>query len=384
MGRIDDLLHAAKTATGLTNFGDDSFREGLEILVKSADDEGRLNDMGRSQLNGVVVDLLSKRLEVEDWYSRHPEIDDQEIVAPLMILGLPRTGSTALHCLLGEDPAVRVLRTWEAADPCPPPEAATQYTDPRIAKAEEGLKLRDQLTPRMKQMLPSSAVSPTEDQFVMGHDFKSQVFQALFRIPTYFEWVHYKADMESSFQYVKRVLKLLQWRCPPENWRLKNPSYSAFITGLDQVFPDSRYCMTHRDVANVMPSVADLYFEMSKVNTDDIDKAWIGEITSEMVETGIKRVIAFRDAGNEDRFFDIHFAPFQKDPFPVVQKLYDFLGEEFTPEAHAQMLAWRENTPRDKHGRHEYNGADYGFDTDSLRQRFRFYTDRFDVPLGKD
>ena len=246
------------------------------------------------------------------------------------------------------------------------------------------MKLRDTLMPRMKQMLPSNAVSPTEDQFVMGFEFKSQVYQALFRIPTYFEWVHYKADMQSSFHYVKRVMKLLQWRCPPNNWRLKNPSYSAFIDDLDKVFPDSRYCMTHRDVASVMPSVADLYFEMSKPNTDSVDKMWIGEITSEMVETGTRRVIAFRENGNEHRFFDIHFAPFQKDPFPTLQKLYDFLGEEFTPEARARMLAWREGTPRDKHGRHEYDGADYGFETASLRERFRYYTDRFNVPLGKD
>ena len=384
MSRISDLLDAATTATGLSNFGADSFREGLEILVGSADREGKLNATGRATLDGTVINLLSKRLEVEDWYARHPEIDEQEIVAPLMILGLPRTGSTALHCLLGEDPHVRVMRNWEAADPCPPPEAAPPDTDPRIAKAIDAMKMRDMLSPRMKQMLPSSAVSPTEDQFVMGMDFKSQVFQALFRIPTYFEWVHYKADMRSSFTYVKRVLKLLQWRCPPDNWRLKNPSYSAFIRGLDEIFPDSRYCMTHRDVANVMPSVADLYCEMSKANTDDVDKMWIGEITSEMVDTGIKRIIAFRENGNEHRFFDIHFAPFQKDPFPTVQKLYDFLGEEFTPEAHARMRAWRENTPRDKHGRHEYSAADYGFTTAGLRERFRYYTDRFDVPLGTD
>ena len=101
-------------------------------------------------------------------------------------------------------------------------------------------------------------------------------------------------------------------------------------------------------------------------------------------ELGMKRLIAFRDSGNEQRFFDIYFAPFQKDPFPTVEKLYEFLGEEFTPEARARMMAWREGTPRDKHGRHEYDGADYGLDTAALRQRFRFYSDRFDVPLGKD
>jgi hypothetical protein len=157
-----------------------------------------------------------------------------------------------------------------------------------------------------------------------------------------------------------------------------------FVGALDKVFPDARYCMTHRDVANVIPSVADLYFEMQKPNSDEIDKKWLGAINEEFGLLGMQRMIAFRDAGNEHRFFDIHFAPFQKDPYPTLGRLYAFLGEEFTPEAEARMRAWRDDTPRDKHGRHEYNGADYGLYTADLREKFRFYTDRFDVPLGKD
>ncbi len=384
MGRVGDLMERARGATGLDDFGDDGFREGLERLVDSADREASLNAAGRAMFDGQAIMLLMKRLEIEDRYARYPEIDEQEIVAPLMVLGLPRTGSTALHCLLGEDPAVRVMRNWEAMNPCPPPEAATYLTDPRIAAMEEQMKLRDKLTPRMRQMLPSTAVSPTEDQLTMGYDFKSQIFQASFRIPSYAHWLHFEADLEPTFRYVKRVLKLLQWRCPPTRWRLKNPTYSMFITALDKVFPDARYCMTHRDVANVLPSVADLYFEMHKPNTDEPDKAWLGEINAEFCELGMQRMMAFRDAGNEERFFDIFFAPFQKDPFPTLREMYAFLGEEFTPEAEARMRKWREEQPRDKHGRHEYDASEFGLATATIRERFRFYSDRYAVPLGKD
>lgn len=384
MSRISDLLDKARVATGLDNFGDDGFREGLERLVVSADREARLNDAGRAMFDGQTIMLLTKRLEVEEWYARHPEIDEQEIVAPLMVLGLPRTGSTALHCLLGADPAVRVMRNWESMNPCPPPETATYATDPRIAIMDEHMKRRDRMTPRMRQMLPSTSTSPTEDQLAMGYNFASQIFQASFRIPSYVHWLHHEADLEPTFRYVKRVLKLLQWRCPPRRWRLKNPTYSMFIAALDKVFPDARYCMTHRDVANVMPSVADLYYEMHKPNTDTVDKLWLGAINTEFGMLGMQRMIAFREAGHEHRFFDIHFAPFQKDPFPTLARLYDFLGQAFTPEAEARMRAWRESTPRDKHGRHEYNGADYGLSTADLREKFRFYSERFAVPLGKD
>ena len=384
MATVSDYLDKAKAATGLDNFGDPGFREGLERLIDSAEREARLNDMGRAMFDGQAVMLLSRRLEIEDWYARHPEIDEQEIVTPLMVLGLPRTGSTALHCLLGEDPAVRTMRNWEAAAPCPPPEAATYDTDPRIAEAEEQMKMRDLITPRMKLMLPSTATSPSEDQLTMGFNFVSQIFQASFHIPSYAHWLHFEADLEPTFHYVKRVLKLLQWRCPPTRWRLKNPTYSMFVTALDKVFPDARYCMTHRDVANVIPSVADIYFELGKISTDVIDKHWMGAINVEFCQLGMNRMMAFRDAGNEHRFFDIHFAPFQKDPFPTMQKLYDFLGEEFTEAARSRMRAWREASPRGQHGKHEYDPADFGLDPAKLREEFRYYTDRFNVPLGKD
>lgn len=381
MASAGALIQRAKDATGLEHFGEDSFREGLEMLVLSADREARHNDSGRMMLEGMIADLLAKRLHVEDWYRCHPEIDEQEIVAPLMVLGLPRTGSTALHCLLAEDPDVRVIRNWEGMNPTPPPEFATRHNDPRIAIMQGHMDRRAAVTPRMQQMVPSSATSPVEDQLLMGHDFKSQIFQASNRIPSYVEWLNHKADLVPTFAYVKRVLKLLQWRCPPTRWRLKSPSYSLFIGALDQVFPDARYCMTHRDVGSVIPSVADLYFEMGRITTDAPDKAWMGAVNVESCELGMRRMIAFRDAGHDHRFFDIHFAPFQQDPFPTMAALYDFLGEEFTPQAHANMAAWRTSTPRDKHGAHEYDPADFGLDGAELRARFRFYSDRFNVPL---
>jgi len=379
MSRIDELEQRAREATALTDFGEDSYREGLERLIDSLDREAELNDVGRYSMDLQIVDLLSNRLQVEDWYRRHPEIDEQEIIAPLIGLGLPRTGSTALSCLLAEDPNVRCIRNWEALAPCPPPETATQYTDPRIAKAQEGMDRRDRLFPRMKQMLPSTATSPTECQTFMGMDFKSQLFQAFAKIPSYVEWLNYQADLVPTYQYVKRILKLLQWRCPPTRWRLKNPSHTLFIGALDKVFPDARYWMTHRDIGKVLPSVADLYFELNKAFSDNVDKLWLGDVNMEFCELGMKRMIAFRDAGNNDRFFDIHFAPFQKDPFPFLQELYDFLGEEFTEETKQRMRHWRENTPRDKHGDHTYNPADFGIDMATLRERFAFYNERFGV-----
>jgi hypothetical protein len=231
----------------------------------------------------------------------------------------------------------------------------------------------------MKAMLPSSATMPTECQTFMGYDFKSHLFQALWRVPSYADWLNREADLVPTYRYVKRVLKLLQWRCPPRRWRLKNPSHIAFIDALHDVFPDARYWMTHRDIGKVLPSVADLYYELMRASSDDVDKHYLGALNSDWCERGMRKVIAFRDAGHEHRFFDIHFAPFQADPFPIIERLYDFLGEDFTPQTRERMAVWRRDTPRDQHGEHRYDAADFGLEPARLRERFRFYTQRFGV-----
>src|SRR5262249_36010784 len=159
--------------------------------------------------------------------------------------------------------------------------------------------------PRMKQMLPSAPSSPMECQTFMCYDFKSQLFQVSAQIPSYVDWLHHKADLEPTYRYVKRVLKLLQWRCPPTRWRLKNPAHTLFIEALNKVFPDARFWMTHRDVASVLPSVTDLYTVLIKPLTNAFDPAYIAELNQEWCELGMKRMISFRDAGNEHRFFDV-------------------------------------------------------------------------------
>lgn len=384
MNRVDGLIDRAKSASGLDLFGAEGWQEGLLRLVHAAEHEAHHTEMGASVFDGMVVDLLRQRLEIEDWFVRHPEIEFEEIVAPLIGLGLPRTGSTAFSCMLGEDPHVRTLRTWEPMQVCPPPETATYANDPRIARAEASMKLRDERFPRAKQMLPSTATSPTECQLIMGMDFKAQIFQAMHQVPSYVHWLHHEADLKPTYVWLKRVLKLLQWRCPSvrgphTHWRLKNPSHILWIDDLDAVFPDARYWMTHRDPADVIPSVADLYYEYTKPFTAAVDKAWLGAINIEYCELGMNRVMAFRDRGNDAKFFDIKFAEFQRDPWPSIEALYAWLGEELTPEARAGMERWRAETPPDLHGKRTIDPADFGLDKDELRARFAFYRQHFGV-----
>ena len=373
MDGTSKLLDRAKLAAGHEDFGTDSYLEGLDRLVASINAEARLNQQGEAVAEYQIVDFLSWRLKIEDWYARHPEIDAQEIVAPLIGLGLPRSGSTALSCMLAEDPSVRSIRAWESSAPCPPPEASSEHSDPRIAEQIVRMSSMDKLSPRFKTMLPVSPTSPTECQHFMAYDFKSQIFQASFRIPSYVEWLNNAAELVPTYQYVKRVLKLLQWRCPPTRWRLKNPAHSLFMGALDKVFPDARYWMTHRDITKVIPSVVDLYMELSRPYTDEVDVTYISQMNIGWTELGMHRVAAFRQSGAEGRFFDIDFAEFQSDPIATIERLYVFLGEQFTDVARERMIKWRADMPADKHGKHEYDLDALGLDMAELRSRFSFY-----------
>jgi hypothetical protein len=191
--------------------------------------------------------------------------------------------------------------------------------------------------------------------------------------------LNHKADLIPTYRYLKRVLKLLQWRWPTRRWRLKNPSHSLFILALNHVFPDARFVMTHRDVASVVPSVADLYYELHKAFSDIVDLPAIGLETSDFCELGMRRMIAFRDGGENHRFFDIHFIPFQQDPFPSIASLYEFLGEQLTAETRARMQAWRRSKPLDEQAYARTSPVEFGLDRNELRQQFQFYTDRFGV-----
>jgi hypothetical protein len=377
MDKASELLDRAREATSLADFGEETFREGLDVLLASLAAEAHLNERGRFAFDAQIVDLLSWRLWIERCYAEHPEIEDEEITRPLIGLGLPRTGSTALSCMLAEDPAVRSIRNWENYAPCPPPEKASELTDPRIEIARQKGEARDRMFPRMKSMVPTSPTAPSECQVFMGYEFKSLLFVAMAQVPSYSDWLVHKADLVPTYRYVKRVLKLLQWHCPPKRWRLKNPAHMLFIEDLDKVFPDARFWMTHRGIESVIPSVTDLYLELIAPLTDDLDRTYLSRINVENWEMGLRRLIAFRERGNESRFFDIRFSEFQKDPYPGIEALYRFLGETLTDEARARMEAWRLATPREKHGAHSYDPSAFGIDIAALKDRFGFYARRF-------
>jgi hypothetical protein len=381
--RVEEVIARAKAEAGLEDFGGDSWRKGLEVLVRSAETEADLNEFGEQAFYGGLVRPLVNRLQIEDWYTRHPEIDEQDVEVELLGVGFPRTGSTALSHMLAEDRAFRNLRIWEETTPCPPPGVSPEADEARIAGARTTVDMgREYMAERLRSMLPQSATGPMEDHDLMALEFTAQFFLVNARIPSYADWFAH-CDMEPTYRYERRVLKLLQWKTAEKLWRLKSPTHTMFLEAYTKVFPDARFVQTHRDVSKVLPSVSDLYYTMLQGGSPDIDPIYVGELNMEQWGIALDRCLAFRkDPARDAKFFDIGFTTFQADPVAEIRKLYAWLGDELTDETVEGMLAWRADNPKDKYGKHTYDGADYGITDDSLQQRFGAYRDRFAAYLN--
>jgi Sulfotransferase family len=368
MADVDGVVAAAVAQTGLENFGDDSFREGLELLVASLRDEARLNARGEAFIYARIVTALSQRLQVEDWYRRHPEIDDVEFLPPLIGLGLPRTGSTALSVLLAQDPTIRYLRRWESSQPCPPPSTVTG-PDPRIPM-DEGNKVGS------RAHVPTGTHAPMECLELMTLDFKSHIFQAFAQIPSYSTWLVEKADLTSTYAYQRRVMKLLSWGEPPRPWRLKSPSHVLWLDALNEVFPDARFVMTHRDPTDVILSVADLYADIVGGFTDHLDRRYLGQLNVEHWSVGMQRALRFRDGEADKRFYDIDFRAMQADPIYQVRGLYAWLDEPVGDEFESRMRTWWAEAAAEREPSSHADPVAFGIDLDKVRPLFADYVAR--------
>ncbi|MGB5795844.1 MAG: sulfotransferase [Mycolicibacter algericus] len=364
---VHDVHDAATAQTGLTDCGDDSYREGLEILLASLRDEARLNARGEAFIGQRIIGYLAQRMQVEDWYRRHPEIDDAPILAPVIGLGLPRTGSTALSMLLAQDPEVRYLRRWESSQPCPPP-ASVEGVDPRIPP-DKGEMVGT------RYHVPAATHGPMECHELMALSFASHLFQSFAQLPSYSAWLVEKADLAATMVYQRRVMKLLQWREPLQPWRLKCPSHVLWLDAVDEAFPDAKYVMTHRDPTDVILSVADLYADIIGSFTDAIDRPYIGRLNVEHWSLGMDRALQFRTGEAGARFYDIDFRTMQRDPIGEVTGLYTWLGRPVSAEFADRMRSWWAQAAQEREPSSHADPVEYDIDLDSVRPRFAGYVE---------
>ncbi len=376
----EEIEAEARQQTGLDDVGDGEYREGLDRLVRSFNEEADLSETGEVMQHMRLVSLLVSRLRVEDTYGAHPAIDDEEIEGPVFVIGLPRTGTTALSHLVAADPQFRSLRMWESSSPCPPPETATEHTDPRIADAEAGLAMMYEMFPLMASMHHQEATTATECQDLLGMNFRTMHFDGFGRVPSYLAWA-VDCDMRGTYHYHRRVLQLLQWHCPPRLWHLKTPVHMFALNALLDAYPDAKFLWSHRDPAKVLGSVCSLIHYTRSWSSDRDDSLELGAEQLDRWWTAVSRAMEFRGRVGEDRFADLSFADLQVDPVGALGRALDQIGIGFPESSRDAVTGWAGSHEPGSHGQHTYTLADFGLNADQVHERFGPYMDSYDAAV---
>jgi len=375
------LLSTAMKKTGLTDFGDDRFREPLRVLVAALEREARLNPLGRVLIRQMLLQLLTTRLLVQDLVIRHPEILELPVPSPIVILGLPRTGTTHLHNLMSCDPGLRSLPYWESLQPVPPSEMQPipGRPDPRIKRCQQSLLLLTYVMPLYPLMHEMACDLPQEEIQLLAVDFSTMLFEWISHVPSYRDW--YRAnDQTSAYRYLRKLLQVLQWLRGGTRWVLKSPQHLEQIRQLLGVFPDAKIVQTHRDPVAVTASLCTMLAYVARMQTEHVDLIEVGRYWSARVEDLLRASVRDRSLVPDDQVLDVRFHEFMADDGNMVKRVYEFAEQPMTEEVQRAVESFMAANPRGRLGRIEYHLEDFGLDPRERRQALRFYQERFDVP----
>lgn len=372
-------MEDARERTGLDDFGGEAFREGLARLASGYEQDAALTPLGRIAVRTDLRRLLSNRLRLVEDRKRHPGIAEEEVRAPLVIVSLPRTGTTLLHGLLAQDPAHRAPRSWEVMYPSPPPEASRRDDDPRIEKVRKQFRWFDRMAPGYKVAHPIGPRLPQECLAITTHAFESPRFHRTHYLPRYREWLAGR-DREEAYRLHRRVLQHLQWRDPGERWVLKNPPHTFWIETLHRVYPDARFIQTHRDPLTAMASFASHTDRLRRAFTRRPDTVDADRLARRWAR-GMEGLMAFRDREDArgERFVDVQYGDLVRDPVGEVRRIYRHFDLPLADETVGRMRRFLRDHPQDEHGVHRYTLEEWGLDPEEHGPLFADYRRRFAI-----
>ena len=359
------LVTRARERVGVSDLGPDGWQEGLERLVAAvASDLGDVEAGAR--IEAIVVGRLATRLRVEAWYAAHGAEAARPVEQPLVIVGLPRTGTTAIHHLLALDPRFRFLRSWEANDPVPPEESVDDARDPR----------RPAEAPRPDVRHITALDGAAEDGPILGLDFR--VAELVLPVPDFTAWWR-AAPHPTSFAYHERVLRMLHSGRPPRRWLLKYPAYLFQLRDVVGQYPTARFVITHRDPIAALPSTCSTILDSreKRLPGRPTDRVRLGAQMLEHWSDGMRRALDARASLGEQRFVDVGQHEVEIDPIGTAQRIFDFAGLRLSDDVRRAMTRWADENRRGVRGDHRYHTSDFGLTDDEIRRAFGEYLDRF-------
>lgn len=370
---LASVVADARRKDGLEDFGPGAFEEPLGVLLESYAGAG-LNELGTSLIRGGVVHSLRMRLRAEEWFRRHPEIADEQVLDPVVVVGMMRSGTTLLQRLLAADPRFRCAHGWEVIEAAPRLDHRWDVEDPRIAKAVTREEQSRQWVPDLYAIHPMHALEAEEEIVFLADAFLSHVPESGAHVPAYRSWID-SQDFTPAYDYLHRMLQLVQWQQKQrgilaERWVLKTPAHLGYLDDLRARFPGLHVVHLHRDPVETIASGASLNATLHAMHADTVDLHRIGAEWIERMGWTNDRAVATRASwGDSSLVTDLQFGAAVADPIGEVSRVYDALGLPLTAEAEAAMRSWLQRRPREP-GRPAYTPETYGLSADQIRERF--------------
>ncbi len=359
----------------------EDYREGLDVLVDSINNEADLNPLGRMIIRGRVTGVLKSRFKAELMMEANPEILDARLAAPVIITGLQRTGTTLLHRLMASDRRFRSLSSWEVLDPVPG--GSSRREDPRLKAARRVEKGAAWMSPDFFAVHPIDYRAPEEDVLLLDNSFRSTVAEAILRVPSYASWLE-AADSTPAYDFMRKLLLLFQSSDSRPFWILKTPHHLEYLDELTSVFPESKVIQGHRDPSKTTGSFLSMVAHGHGMFCDSPDPMEIGKRWARKCRRMTDKGMAYRrhlkPEHEAQSFLDVQFSNLITDPLMVLEKIYGFIGLEFDAEAEASATKFLDNHGRYRFGKHVYNLSDFGYTTEAIRADFSEYRTTYSIP----
>lgn len=384
----DELLRLARERVGLDDFGDDlRFLDPFRRMLDSVNAETDFSAEGREKARERFLRLLVNRLRFQDDLKKHPEILEQEIVPPLVVLGMPRTGSTKLHRMLWQGGDFIGMPMWQGYNFAPFPNTTTGPNatpgepDPRIQDAAQFLSWRAGKHSVISKAHHAEALEPEEEIYLLEPSFSSWIVHGYYHIPTYIDWVR-DQDRDHAYAYLRLLLQYLQWQHhrgePPRRWILKAIPHLGRETEMLRHFPGTKFVMLHRDPQEVIPSIISLTYGMRHQYSDSIaDKAVIGKWMLHELSDLMQKHMAWRKSVGEDTVIDMAYEDVRAKDREIAEAVYRFCGMELTDSAWQGMAAWLKSNVQHAQGEHVYSLEGTGVTAADIDNRFADYVARY-------
>ncbi len=369
----------ASAEVGMTDFGgDESFRDRMSTLLHAYGNDVELSPMGHISIHTLFTQLARNRLLLQDLITRQPEIHEIEIKAPIIIAGLPRTGTTHLHNLLSADPALRSLPYWESLEPFPMPGEVTGPgdSDPRLARTQMGVDFVNDSMPYFKRMHEMTVDHVHEEIQLLAIDFSTMLFETMAPISAWRDQ-YLATDQRPHYEYLKTVLQALTFLRGGDRWVLKSPQHLEQFRALISVFPEATVVVTHRDPVAVTTSMATMLAYTSRLQLAEVDPVAIGHYWMNRLHTMLGSAMRDRHLLPADQSIDVRFDTFMADDLATIAQIYDLARQPLDERARHGHATYLANHQRDRFGRLQYDLADFDIDPAECRAGFVDYITRF-------